>query len=384
MANAKRVIYETSVIPKESSSNSSATYYRLDDTINKKSGGKGIVEVNSVQGSFTSVHYPVDNETDGMDAKWDESDALFNESIEITDTDFTLRTDGVPCDFLYVKNLGTEECQIALENDEWDILVPPEASVAMRLNRVDADDIQIQTAGDPTTIEYVLSRSGFGAQSPYSIDFNAIVAPTDCINLGTWNNIGNGQFTISAWIKRDRTGVAETIFDNDDTSKELGFDITAGNKLHLYLKNGGTTGAVTGNTNLNADTWYHVAATRDGSNECKLYVNTTEQSSTPTHNIDASGTGPIIGAYNTSGGLGGVSNPFDGKITEVSIFNVAKTQSEINDIYNSGTPTNLSEETGLIGYWRMGEGSGTLITDDSTSFKNGTLTNGPTWSSEVP
>ena len=46
-----------------------------------------------------------------------------------------------------------------------------------------------------------------------------------------------------------------------------------------------------------------------------------------------------------------------GSIDEVSLFNVGKNSSEVTAIYNSGTPTDLSGETGLAGWWRMGEGA---------------------------
>ena len=38
-------------------------------------------------------------------------------------------------------------------------------------------------------------------------------------------------------------------------------------------------------------------------------------------------------------------------------------------------PTNL----GLVGYWSMNEGTGTMAGDGSGNGNRGTLTNGPTW-----
>ena len=53
--------------------------------------------------------------------------------------------------------------------------------------------------------------------------------------------------------------------------------------------------------------------------------------------------------------------------------------STVTDIYNSGTPTDLSGESYLLGYWRNGDPNGTAayptITDDSTNSNDGRMTN---------
>ena len=71
-----------------------------------------------------------------------------------------------------------------------------------------------------------------------------------------------------------------------------------------------------------------------------------------------------------------------GNIDEISIFNSVKSAAEVAAIYNSGKPTDLSAETGLIGYWRMGEdaiydGITTAFTlpDNSTNFNSGVTAN---------
>jgi hypothetical protein len=48
------------------------------------------------------------------------------------------------------------------------------------------------------------------------------------------------------------------------------------------------------------------------------------------------------------------------------------------------TYNNLTLNDGLVGYWKLDAGSGTTATDSSGYGNNGTLTNGPTWSSTVP
>ena len=77
------------------------------------------------------------------------------------------------------------------------------------------------------------------------------------------------------------------------------------------------------------------------------------------------------------------------------MWNTALTADDVSKIYNSGDPTDLTSAdsydsgdlTGnLKGYWSFEEGSGTSISDSSSSNETGTLTNSDAdeWSTDVP
>ncbi len=73
-----------------------------------------------------------------------------------------------------------------------------------------------------------------------------------------------------------------------------------------------------------------------------------------------------------------INNP-TGYISDVAIFNNDQ-NGNIASIYNNGTPTDLSGETGLVGYWKMGDdstwdGSNWTIPDASSNSNNGTSDN---------
>ena len=69
----------------------------------------------------------------------------------------------------------------------------------------------------------------------------------------------------------------------------------------------------------------------------------------------------------------------DGNIDEISLWGKELSSGEVSAIYNSGTPTDLSGESNLIGYWRNGDTAGTsvypTIEDYSSNSNNGTMTN---------
>ena len=62
---------------------------------------------------------------------------------------------------------------------------------------------------------------------------------------------------------------------------------------------------------------------------------------------------------------------FNGKIDEVRIWNVARTESQIQNTMNTIlSPEYYStSDSGLVGYWRLDEGTGQTAEDLSVLFK---------------
>jgi len=76
---------------------------------------------------------------------------------------------------------------------------------------------------------------------------------------------------------------------------------------------------------------------------------------------------------------------FNGKIDEVATW-TSDVSADVATIYNSGVPGDLSSLSPAH-WWRMGDddsGTGTTITDQGSLGDDATLTNGPTFSSDVP
>ena len=169
--NDRRVIYGTHVIPQEAivREDSADAIYKLDATVAKRFGGKGSVDLTSDQGTdyWTSMmslgqDWALFDETwNGTAAVWD-TDAG---EVSVTDSLSVIRSGSTAVKFLYIKNLGSIECELVLEassgSDERDILIPPGAAVAMRTtSTVTCATVKVATAassGNTTTIEYVIA-----------------------------------------------------------------------------------------------------------------------------------------------------------------------------------------------------------------------------------
>jgi hypothetical protein len=226
----------------------------------------------------------------------------------------------------------------------------------------------------------------------YSLSFDG---SDDYIDLGTSSTLNpTSALTISAWvyINGAGTGSLPTIYSSSKNSAGTSGGIAlayTSNKIRFYLDKTGSSSWVFAESNsiMNTSQWYHLAGTWNGST-VTLYVNGTAQTTTGSattigYNTDFPAT---IGRYS--------SNYFEGLIDEVSFFDYALDQTQINNLRGGvasgtlGSPSDIdSYSLGPVSWWRMGEmdgSTGSTITDQGSESNNGTLTNGPTFSTTVP
>lgn len=237
--------------------------------------------------------------------------------------------------------------------------------------------------------------SGGGATpftNAYSVDFDGSddymsIPDADIFSMGNGSGTDNA-FSISGWFNADSIGTFHIATKDASSAREWSFR-TVSSQLHFFAfgTGGGYIGRKYG-TNLNTGQWYHAVVTYDASKASsgiKLYLNGTRVDDADY----ASGT--FTASKNTSAEVRvsalQVNNTYsDGIIDELSIFNTELSASDISAIYNSGTPADISSLS-PVGWWRMGDndgGTGTTITDQGSGSNNGTLTNGPTFSTTVP
>ncbi|RLC52772.1 MAG: hypothetical protein DRI23_02025, partial [Candidatus Cloacimonadota bacterium] len=172
----------------------------------------------------------------------------------------------------------------------------------------------------------------------------------------------NTSYTLECWIRPESFDYLAGLITKYHTTQ--GFILRlSGNSPYSGI---GFDDMETDTGILNAYHWYHIAAVNDNGTR-HVYVNGIEQT--------LSGT-PITFTPNNDPvclGVDYLSSPryFEGQMDEVRIWNVARTETQINDKMNtflSGT------ETGLVSYYQLNEGSG-ITANDPINSNNGTLTN---------
>jgi hypothetical protein len=212
----------------------------------------------------------------------------------------------------------------------------------------------------------------------------------DYVALGNSSDLAPSNITVSLWFKASGTvGTFNYLFAREGAlygSYLLRY--TSANKFNLFLSFGGGANFradITSGSTFTLTDWHHIAFTYNQTN-VKLYVDGVEEfSAAETRAIDYTPS-TSYGTDNTYIGKGTFADNAEGLIDEVAIFNSALSGANISSIYNSGTPDDLSSYS-PVGWWRMGDndsGTGTTITDQGSGGNDGTLTNGPTFSTTVP
>ena len=186
--------------------------------------------------------------------------------------------------------------------------------------------------------------------------------------LWTTNFQGTNKATVEAWVYRTATGSLHTIIGNYEGSYPFLFRID-NDRITLFVNSSPSVGGV---TPLAINTWYHVAGTYDGTN-LKVYVNGVLDGT-------VAYSGNFISTANElkiGGGLSNNTEYFPGSISDVRLWNVARTAAEISANYNLELSGN---ESGLVALYKMGEGVGsTLGNSASGNLYPGTLVNSPAW-----
>ncbi|RYY51224.1 MAG: LamG domain-containing protein, partial [Chitinophagaceae bacterium] len=223
----------------------------------------------------------------------------------------------------------------------------------LQVNSDDADEQQYSFAVD-----------GIKSEAAKSLDFDGV---NDDISLPF---VISGDYTKEAWIKTNTLSNFPNILSGTGTA--------------LFLNNGrvaaghsvGGFGQALGSTVLTTNQWHHLAVSYNSSTQVmKLYLNGALQV-----------TATAVPAYNETvlkiGSLNG-SNFFWGKIDQVRIWKVARTDAEIQ---NSSQCNISGDEPGLLAWYNFNQGAGegmnaglTSLVNEvdncSSSASNGTLQN---------
>jgi len=257
----------------------------------------------------------------------------------------------------------------------------------------DAGSIVVYDSGAWKTFADEANAALPSITNTYSVNIDGTNDYIDCGGASTFSfTNGSGTdlpFSISAWVSFDNLNKERLVSkDTSTSSREFLFGTDNSNVANMLLGTANVNLYIKNTTPLNTTDWFHIVSTYDGSKSAsglKVYVNADDS------NRQDISQGSYSGMSSTGGNLeiGRFANGhsfFDGLIDEVAVFNYELSSEQVTSIYNSGVPNNIASLSPL-GWWRMGDndgGTGTTITDQGSGGNNGTLTNGPTFSTDVP
>lgn len=204
------------------------------------------------------------------------------------------------------------------------------------------------------------------------------VADADDLDLST-------EWTMEAWIKpRNVSGGFQHLVSKWGGCSVASYSMELnGAKLRNGIASCANGTQVTESiADLVVGQWQHVAVTLSGGT-LRLFINGTEDNMITGSQAPLPTTTPISVGRQSGGGLA-----YNGLIDELRIWNVARTEAELQaamSIRLSGT------ETGLIGYWQFDEGTGDTAADATGNGHAGRLgasvgadTDDPDWTTDTP
>ncbi|MCB0821708.1 MAG: T9SS type A sorting domain-containing protein [Bacteroidales bacterium] len=188
---------------------------------------------------------------------------------------------------------------------------------------------------------------------------------------------GYSEITVEAWVNpysfntQSPDNFISNVLGHDDASVLMRIgDEDASNMVDdnraqfvVITQNGGVKCNST--TEMEVNTWYHIAGTYDGSS-VKIYVNgILEDSKALTGSVSTAMSEINIGGQNSS------SRFFEGKIDDARIWSIARTEAQLRqNIYTEI----LGSESGLLANYKFDETSGITAYDATSNSYNGVLT----------
>jgi len=233
----------------------------------------------------------------------------------------------------------------------------------------------------------LITSSWLYAQDSNCLDFNG----NDYVLIGDVNDLGTSDFTIEAWIYVESNFDSNKIISKGTTTagtpsnagyslrasfEQLGadniidFGVAESNQLKIRLEYQG----------VKLNEWCHVAGVRDGQ-MLYLYINGSLVNSADAGMVYNTDTNIplVIGAIDKANGT--VDEFMDGKIDEVRIWNIARTQQQIDEDKDCAI---TSPTEGLLAVYNLDSTTGNIAIDNSGNGNDGMLQDSPTWvSSDV-
>jgi hypothetical protein len=260
---------------------------------------------------------------------------------------------------------------ILTKEDCFNILPPPAIIV------VNPDSFFVDiSAGTTTTRTLTISNQGetnlyfniIGGFSfnNFALQFDGVDDYVDIINLYPLKNVSVNSITFEGWINiLSATGDRQQFVEGLTNNGEFLLESFTSNDMYFIINQYGVS-----LDSIQWGNWHHIAATYDGYTQ-KIFLDGILKNSVAWSDQFTITTGIRLGKdYELD------IQYLKGIIDEVRIWNIARSQGDIQEFMNrqlTGT------ENGLVGYWQFDEGEGDVAYDRTVNGNHGSLQNGVNW-----
>ena len=190
--------------------------------------------------------------------------------------------------------------------------------------------------------------------------------------------------TISAWVRLEADAATTRVFSVQEDANNMIELLWVGGSNYFrgkYRADGNSSLVNTAaSTDYEDGNWYHVVMTWDIGSGDKVQMYLNGETANNVTGLDDTAWTPArvyLGAKSDASASGFLTGLMD----EVTIYREAKDSTWVTAAYNSGKPTDLTGEVGIIHSWRFEEGTGTSAVD-TVRWCDGVLTNGAAFSAD--
>lgn len=218
-----------------------------------------------------------------------------------------------------------------------------------------------------------------------SIDFESGSSQYLSMSDANFGAFDHAKFAISVWVKRESSAEQAIITQWVNAGNQLGFTFQIrGDHLELITSSTGSNinGHIETNATISTGVYYHFLVWFDSANatagdRMRMWIDGSEITSFATD------TNPTAAVFDSSGvvrvGVQDLSAFFDGLIYQLGFF--SGTLPAISDVYNAGSPKDISGLPGLYSYLDVAGGS---VVSDGVLATDWTNNNTATASSTIP
>ncbi|MCK5330185.1 MAG: choice-of-anchor D domain-containing protein, partial [Candidatus Marinimicrobia bacterium] len=331
-------------------------------------------------GQLGSTSGTDDNDPAWIEATWPYEIPLLSVSPDSIDFSYVLAGD-IRTEQVTVKNAGIADLNVSsiaisgvdsvnFNVDTTSFTLTPGDSVLLDVNFTPDDTgsfsaaLDIESDGGDASV--VLTGIGFEMAGDYALEFDGV---DDYMNAGNDSSLQLISWTLEAWIKVNELSrgwqfiIAKAMLSGDPNSDNYSLRLSEDNRIAVYFEDAsGANLFLYSLQTIDVEKWYHVTYTFDEENDDeRLYIDgelDTEQTNTLVPDPSDAASDNLYFGRDVVNNI----HSFKGTTDEVRIWNYARTQEEIQ--------ANMShhldgDEEGLVGYWRMDEGSGQTVFDYS-------------------
>ena len=217
------------------------------------------------------------------------------------------------------------------------------------------------------------------AQTDYELEFNS--ATQDYVQMSNASSVIANKiaFSMSAWVYPQANPSAHSGimgFRNNTDADFYLLQLQNSNNVEARFRgSSGVNYDIVGSNLLDFNQWQHLAFTYDGS-YIRLYKDGVLVDSSAATGIIGQNTLPLqLGKLD----WGTTGFYMTGRLDEIRLWDVALSQTEINNWMCIPIDLTHPNYNNLMGYWRLNDGQGTIAYDQTANGNNGTLMGGTQW-----